>query len=78
VFPGFSVTFARPAFSVTSTPVTPSIFRKATLTAWAHTAQSMPKIDKSICRYSADALAEHTTAKTAASARTRFMHYTSS
>lgn len=42
LLPGLSVTLAQPSFNVTFADVTPSTFCKATLTAWAQIAQSMP------------------------------------
>jgi hypothetical protein len=43
VLPGFKVTVANPLFRLTSTESTPLTLFKATRTAWAQTAQSIPK-----------------------------------
>lgn len=54
-FPGFNLMSATARSSETSTDSTPSSFCTATLTAWAQTVQSMPKIVISMRRNSADA-----------------------
>src|SRR5215831_17879679 len=44
VFPSLSLMSARPSLRLTFTESTPLTFLMATLTAWAQTAQSIPKI----------------------------------
>jgi hypothetical protein len=57
VLPGLSASFARLPSGVTFTAVTPSTLCNATLTAYAQLVQSVPKMVKSSCRYSAEAVA---------------------
>jgi hypothetical protein len=54
VFPGFILTAARPFARLTSTESTPATDFNDTLTAWAQTSQSMPKMLMSIDLISAD------------------------
>jgi hypothetical protein len=55
VFPGFILTTASPFARLTSTESTPDTDFNDTLTAWAQTSQSIPKMVMSIDFISADA-----------------------
>jgi hypothetical protein len=55
LLPGFSFTTANPFSRFTCTESTPETAFRDTLTAWAHTSQSIPKILMSMDLISADA-----------------------